>query len=75
MSHCLLLFQSEAARNWYDKAMRFHENYKYVAILVDKFMSIPNRDLLYELCNYVTDMRSVLAMVNSYIKWNGKSFA
>jgi len=39
--------------------------------MVDKLMMVPNRVLLYELYSYVSDMRSVLAMVNSYIKWHG----
>lgn len=30
------------------------------------------RELLYELYKYVNDMRSNLALVNSYIKWHGE---
>ena len=41
--------------------------------MVDKFVNIPNRQLLYELYTYVGDMRSVLSMVNGYIKWHGES--
>ena len=51
--------------------MRYHDNHKDVAILVDKLVNIPNRELLYELYCYISDMRSILSMVNSYIKWNG----
>jgi len=38
---------------------------------VDKLVNIPNRELLYDVYAYITDMRSTLALVNSYIKWLG----
>ena len=41
-------------------------------MLVDKFVNVPNRVLLYELYNYVSDMRGVISMLNSTIKWHGK---
>ena len=43
-----------------------------MALMVDKFVNIPNRVLLYQLYNYVSDMRSVMSMVNSHIKWHGE---
>ena len=52
--------------------MRFHEFYREMALMVDKFVNIPNRVLLYQLYNYVSDMRSVMSMVNSHIKWHGE---
>lgn len=58
-------------KEWYEKAISFHERFKEVTMLVDKFVNVPNRELLYELYNYVNDMRCVLSFVNSYIKWNG----
>jgi len=58
---------------WYDKAIHFHDCYTNLSIVVDRFVNIPNRELLYELYSYVNDMRSNLALVNSYIKWHGKT--
>ena len=58
-------------REWYARAINFHEYHKEIAQMVDKFVNIPNREILYELYNYVSDMRSVLSLVNSYIRWQG----
>ncbi len=62
-------------REWYERAIRFHGCHKDMGLLVDKFVNIPNRDLLYELYPYVCDMRSVLGLLNSYIKWHGRCLA
>lgn len=43
-----------------------------MTVMVDKFVNIPNRVLLYELYPYVGDMRSVLSMINGSVKWHGK---
>ena len=59
-------------KEWFERAMRFHEFYREMALMVDKFVNIPNRVLLYQLYNYVSDMRSVMSMVNSHIKWHGE---
>lgn len=32
-----------------------------------------NRELLYDLYSYVWDMRGVVSLLNSYVKWLGKS--
>ena len=56
---------------WYDRASRFSRSYRDVAMAVDKLVNIPNRELLYDVYAYITDMRSTLALVNSYIKWLG----
>ena len=59
-------------REWYARAINFHEYHKEIAQMVDKFVNIPNREILYELYNYISDMRSVLSLVNSYIRWQGR---
>jgi len=56
---------------WYDQASRFSRSYRDVAMAVDKLVNIPNRELLYDVYAYITDMRSTLALVNSYVKWLG----
>ena len=61
----------DARYEWYDRASRFGRSYRDVAMAVDKLVNIPNRELLYDVYAYITDMRSTLALVNSYIKWLG----
>ena len=59
-------------QDWYDRATSFHIAFKDVVVMIDKLVNIPNRELLYELYHYVSDMRAVLSLVNSFIKWNGE---
>lgn len=63
--------QPPEVREWYDRAIQFHEMYRNMTVMVDKFVNIPNRVLLYELYPYVGDMRSVLSMINGSVKWHG----
>jgi len=63
--------EDDARYEWYDRASRFSRSYRDVAMAVDKLVNIPNRELLYDVYAYITDMRSTLALVNSYIKWLG----
>ena len=60
------------AKEWYEKAIHFHDCFKGVAIVVDKFVNCPNRAILYDIYAYISDMRSALSLVNSYVKWIGK---
>ena len=62
---------NDQEKEWYEKAVSFHERHKEVVLIVDKFVNMTNRDILYQLYDYVNDMRSVLSLVNSYVKWNG----
>jgi len=61
----------EMAYEWYHRAGQFHRLNREIAIVVDKLVNIPNREMLYEIYAYITDIRSTLALVNSYIKWHG----
>ena len=63
--------QPADVKQWYETAVTFHDAYRDMVGMVDKLIGIPNRDILYEMYHYVNDMRSVLSLVNSYIKWNG----
>ena len=63
--------EDDARYEWYDRASRFSRGYRDVAMAVDKLVNIPNRELLYDVYAYITDMRSTLALVNSYVKWLG----
>jgi protein O-GlcNAcase/histone acetyltransferase len=40
--------------------------------LFTRLTYINNRELLYELYPYVWDMRGVVALLNSYVKWLGE---
>jgi len=64
--------EEDARYEWYDRASRFSRSYRDVAMAVDKLVNIPNRELLYDVYAYITDMRSTLALVNSYVKWLGR---
>lgn len=61
-------------QEWYEKAIHFHDCFKEVVVMVDKLVNMPNRVLLYDLYNYVSDMRGALSLVNAYVKWNGRYF-
>ena len=58
-------------REWYARAIEFHELHRDVATVIDKFMNMPNRRVLYDLYGYVSAIRSVLALANSYVRWQG----
>lgn len=60
------------AIEWYERAMHFHDCYRNLAMLSEKVINIPNRDILYEMYFYLSDMRSVVCLINSYIKWHGE---
>jgi len=65
--------EDDVRYEWYDRASRFSRSYRDVAMAVDKLVNIPNRELLYDVYAYITDMRSTLTLVNSYVKWLGMS--
>ncbi|ELU09423.1 hypothetical protein CAPTEDRAFT_175350 [Capitella teleta] len=56
---------------WNEEAQHFNDCYRNLAILADKIINIPNRDILYDLYSYLSDIRSTLCLINSYIKWHG----
>jgi len=65
--------RSEKAREdeWFKSATRFSDGYRDLAMVVDHFTDIPNRQLLYDVYTYINDMRTSLALLNSYVKWHG----
>lgn len=50
----------------------FDELTKKVNSLATKLNDITNRELLYEIYPYVWDIRGVISLLNSYIKWLGE---
>jgi len=57
---------------WYDRATKFNELTSRINKLATKINDIPNRELLYEVYPYIWDIRGVVSMLNSYVKWLGK---
>lgn len=59
-------------REWQKRADRFDGMSRALNRLFTRLTYINNRELLYELYPYVWDMRGVVALLNSYVKWLGK---
>lgn len=55
--------------DWFRRAAKFDELVKGVSRMVDRFTYIPNRCLLYDLYPYIWDIRGVITLMNSYVKW------
>ncbi|XP_028967383.1 protein O-GlcNAcase [Galendromus occidentalis] len=58
---------------WYRRATKFDHMTQRVNRLSEKLMFISNRSLLYDLNPYVWDIKGVISLINSYIKWIGYS--
>ncbi|XP_067937345.1 protein O-GlcNAcase-like isoform X2 [Watersipora subatra] len=58
---------------WQRRAAEFNKFVKYFAEVCEKFQMIPNRCLMYDMNNYLWDLRGTLSLLNSYIKWLGSS--
>jgi hypothetical protein len=56
---------------WYDRAAKFNELADRVNKLAMRLNDVPNRELLYEIYPYIWDIRGVVSMLNSYVKWLG----
>ena len=58
-------------QEWRDRAAKFEELVKAVSRMAEKLSKIPNRALLYDMYAYLWDMRGVLSVLNSFVKWLG----
>ncbi|KAL0277400.1 UNVERIFIED_CONTAM: hypothetical protein PYX00_004697 [Menopon gallinae] len=58
---------------WYERAKKFQETTNSVNTLFQRLTFCANRELLYDLYPYVWDMRGVVSLLNSYVKWLGFS--
>jgi len=63
---------SEQVKEWKERATKFDTFVKQLCDMCDRLFKIPNRSLLYDLYPYIWDMRGVLCLLNSFIKWLGK---
>ncbi|UXI20010.1 Exportin-7 [Sarcoptes scabiei] len=58
---------------WYDRAAKFNELTIMIGRLLTRLTFCKNRSLLYELYPYVWDIKGVISLLNSYVKWIGFS--
>nr|CAG4651614.1 EOG090X01OH [Triops cancriformis] len=73
--HCIRNQRKETAgdcpyvREWRERGEKFDAMSQALNQLFTRLTYISNRELLYDLYPYVWDMRGVVSMLNSYIKW------
>nr|SVE83515.1 EOG090X01OH [Daphnia pulex] len=60
---------SPEVKEWHHRAEKFDAMSRALNRLFTRLTYINNRELLYELYPYVWDMRGVVALLNSYVKW------
>ncbi|XP_019868330.1 protein O-GlcNAcase isoform X2 [Aethina tumida] len=64
---------SPEAQEWFSRAAKMNEMTETVNKLFKHLTNCNNRELLYDLYSYVWDIRVVICLLNSYIKWLGFS--
>ncbi|XP_076682077.1 O-GlcNAcase isoform X2 [Andrena cerasifolii] len=58
---------------WHTRAAKLNDMCNAVNRLFQRLTYCNNRELLYDLYSYVWDMRGVVSLLNSYVKWLGFS--
>ncbi|XP_076367728.1 O-GlcNAcase isoform X1 [Tachypleus tridentatus] len=56
-------------QEWYNRATTFDEMTKALDMLLIRLTYVPNRSLLYDLYPYIWDIKGVVSLLNSYLKW------
>ncbi|VEN50291.1 unnamed protein product [Callosobruchus maculatus] len=64
---------SPEVQEWFSRAEKMNEMTESVNRLFNHMSSCDNRELLYDLYSYIWDIRGVISLLNSYIKWLGFS--
>lgn len=59
-------------QEWFSRAAKFDAMTQEVGKMLIRLTFCPNRSLLYDLYPYVWDIKGVVSMLNSYVKWIGK---
>ena len=59
-------------QEWLDRANNFHSSFEAVSQCFIRLTAIPNRPLLYDLYQYMSDAREAVMLLDSYISWLGK---
>ncbi|XP_044271057.1 protein O-GlcNAcase isoform X2 [Tribolium madens] len=60
-------------QEWFSRAEKMNEMTQAVNRLFQHLSSCNNREILYDLYSYVWDIRGVISLLNSYVKWLGFS--
>jgi len=63
--------QADTVDTWIDKAARVSSINKQFAFICDVITKIPNRELLYDLIPYLTNVRVILSACSRYLQWVG----
>lgn len=58
---------------WRKRASKFDQMTQAVGRLFGRLMFVPNRAVLYDLYPYLWDIKGVISLLNSYVKWIGFS--
>lgn len=58
-------------QEWFDRATKFNDMTKAVNQLFRRLTNSPNRELLHELYPYIWDIRGIISVLNSFVKWLG----
>ncbi|XP_013779200.1 protein O-GlcNAcase-like isoform X1 [Limulus polyphemus] len=61
--------QTPEIEEWYQRAAKFDDMTKNLSRLLMRLTFIPNRSLLYDLYPYLWDIKGVVSLLNSYLKW------
>lgn len=59
-------------QEWVSRAEKMNEITEAVNRLFQHISTCNNRELLYDLYSYIWDIRGVISLLNSYIKWLGE---
>ncbi|XP_018901156.1 protein O-GlcNAcase isoform X2 [Bemisia tabaci] len=69
-SHCRKNAEkTPEAQEWFERAKKLNDCAEALNQLMDRLTACNNRELLYDLYPYVWDMRGVVSLLNSYVKW------
>lgn len=61
------------ALKWTERAQSFDDDCQKIVDSFKRIITCPNRALLYDIFPYISDMRGVISMLRSYVKWLGKA--
>lgn len=67
-----VLFPPFQIQEWFGRAAKFDESAEAVNKLLKNLTTCNNRELLYDLYPYIWDIRSVISLLNSYVRWLGE---
>lgn len=61
--------QNPEVEEWYSRATKFDQMTQSVGKLLIRLTYCQNRSLLYDLYPYIWDIKGVISLLNSYVKW------